>query len=377
MDAQIRHWKDVLRRVVAVIKFLSERGLPFRGDDKLLGSPHNGNYLGILELISQFDPFLSELVQRYGQKGWGKPLYLSTTICEEFIALIGKKIKQTIVSEIQHAKYFSVIVDSTPDLSHVDQLTFIFCFVSEGGKTVEHFIGCEPIHSHTGASLADYVIDMIQELGLDLANCCGQSYDNASNMSGKYNGLQAHLKKQNPLIHYIPCAAHSLNLVGVNSIEDSCPDASAFSDFLQSIYSFCASSTHHWNLVFKECRTTLKSLSETRWSCRADSTKVLHEHYCVIKEALQHIASDTEQKQDTRREAAALCRKLEKMETAFMTILWDTVLQRYNATSHKLQQSDTDLAATVKLLESLRSFVGSLPDQFSAFEDATRTLSTT
>ncbi|KAF7652124.1 hypothetical protein LDENG_00101180 [Lucifuga dentata] len=373
MDAQIQHWKDVLRRVVAVIKFLSERGLPFCGDDELLGSPHNGNYLGILEFISHFDPFLSEHIRSYI---WSEG---TATICEEFIALIGKKIQQMIASEIQHAKYFSVIVDSTPDLSHVDQLTFIFCFVSEGGKTVEHCIGFEPIHSHTGASLEDCVIDMIQDLGLDLANCRRQSYDNASNMSGKYNGLQVHLKKQNPLIHYIPCAAHSLNLVGVNSIEDSCPDASAFFDLLQSIYAFCASSTHCWNLIFKECRTTLKSLSETRWSCRADSTKVLREHYCEIKEALkkQHIASDTEQKQATRREAAALCRKLEKMETAFMTILWDTVLQRYNATSHKLQQSDLDLATAVKLLESLQSFVGPLCDQFSAFEDAARTLSTT
>lgn len=48
--------------------------------------------------------------------------------CEEFVQLIGEKIKQTIAKEIQNAKYFSVIVDSTPDLSHVDHLTyFSFC----------------------------------------------------------------------------------------------------------------------------------------------------------------------------------------------------------------------------------------------------------
>ncbi len=47
LDAR-EYWKDVLRRVVAVIKFLGERGLAFRGNDELLGLPHNGNYLGIL-----------------------------------------------------------------------------------------------------------------------------------------------------------------------------------------------------------------------------------------------------------------------------------------------------------------------------------------
>lgn len=228
IEAESQYWKDVLRRVVAVIKFLSERGLPFRGDNELLGSPHNGNYLGIIELLAQFDPFLMEHLQKYGQKSRGKVSYLSSTICEEFIGLMGDKIKQTIATELERAKNFSVVVDSTPDMSHVDQLTFVFRFVNEKGKVVERFIGFEPIHSHTGSSLADRVIKMVNDLRLDLSNCRGQAYDNASNMSGKYNGLQAHLKKHNPLIHYIPCAAQSLNLVGVNCVESSAGKQASF-----------------------------------------------------------------------------------------------------------------------------------------------------
>lgn len=215
-----------MRRVVAVIKFLSERGLPFRGNDELLRSAHNGNYLGILELLAQFDPFLKDHLQKFGQKGRGRTSYLSSTICEEFIGLMGDRTKEAIATELQRARYFSVIVDSTPDMSHVDQLTFVFRFVSEKGKVIERFIGFEPIHSHTGSSLADCVMKMVIDMGLDLSNCRGQAHDKASNMSGKYNGQQAHLKKSNPLIHYIPCAAHSLNLVGVNCVENSCREAS-------------------------------------------------------------------------------------------------------------------------------------------------------
>lgn len=111
------YWKDVLRRVVAVIKFLGERGLAFRGNDELIGSPNNGNYLGILELISQFDPFLAEHIKTYGQKGRGSVSYLSSTICEEFIDMMGEKTRQVIAEDLRDAKYFSVIVDSTPDLS--------------------------------------------------------------------------------------------------------------------------------------------------------------------------------------------------------------------------------------------------------------------
>ena len=36
-----QYWKSVLQRVVSVIKFIAERGLAFRGDNELFGSPRN------------------------------------------------------------------------------------------------------------------------------------------------------------------------------------------------------------------------------------------------------------------------------------------------------------------------------------------------
>ena len=48
----------MLKRIVETIRILATRGLAFRGDDEVIGSKHNGNYLGVLELIAKFDPFL-------------------------------------------------------------------------------------------------------------------------------------------------------------------------------------------------------------------------------------------------------------------------------------------------------------------------------
>ena len=50
------YWKNMLRRIIETILFLSGRGLPFRGSDEHFGSNHNGNYLGILEILSKFSP---------------------------------------------------------------------------------------------------------------------------------------------------------------------------------------------------------------------------------------------------------------------------------------------------------------------------------
>ena len=57
------YWTQVLERIVAVISFIAERGLAFRGDEEIIGSAHNGNYLGILELLAKFDPFLREHIK--------------------------------------------------------------------------------------------------------------------------------------------------------------------------------------------------------------------------------------------------------------------------------------------------------------------------
>lgn len=40
----------------------------------------------------------------------------------------------------------------------------------------------------------------------------GQGFDGASNMSGKFNGVQAIIREQYPQAIYVHCAAHSLNL---------------------------------------------------------------------------------------------------------------------------------------------------------------------
>ena len=52
--------KNVLHRVVNIVKFLAIRGLAFRGSEEKIDSQTNGNFLGIIELISQYDPFLAE-----------------------------------------------------------------------------------------------------------------------------------------------------------------------------------------------------------------------------------------------------------------------------------------------------------------------------
>ena len=111
-------WRKVLHRVAAVIRFLSVRGLALRGDNEHLGSVHNGNFLGIMELLGEIDDFTAEHLRLHGNKGRDRPSYLPSTICNEFISLMAKQVVDFIIKEVGEAKYFGISVDSTPDISH-------------------------------------------------------------------------------------------------------------------------------------------------------------------------------------------------------------------------------------------------------------------
>ena len=58
---------------------------------------------------------------------------------------------KAIVEEIKEAKYFSLSVDSTPYISHSDQLTVVIrCVGKSDHKVVECFLNFISIASHTG-----------------------------------------------------------------------------------------------------------------------------------------------------------------------------------------------------------------------------------
>ena len=88
--------------------------MPFRGDSETIGSKHNGNFLGCIELIAQFDPVMEQHLKAYENDGRGNPSNLSYTIVEEFIEIMASEVRTVIVAEIVKSKYYSVSVDSTP-----------------------------------------------------------------------------------------------------------------------------------------------------------------------------------------------------------------------------------------------------------------------
>ena len=111
---------------------------------------------------------------------------------------------------------------------------------------------------------------VLARFGLEVRNLKGQFYDEASNMSGQFNGLQAKIQDINKSALYVHCYAHSLNLVLVSTISQNQASRNFFG-VIQSLYNFIAGSSKRRHVFLKKQKergismpVTLKALSDTR-----------------------------------------------------------------------------------------------------------------
>jgi len=317
-----------------------------------------------------------EHIRRYGNPGKGNVSYLSSSICDEFIDLLGSNVLRQIISEIKYAKYYGISIDSTPDISHVDQLTLVIRYVLNNGNVVERFLQFIPIEHHDSKYLFDLVVSALKFHGIDITNCRSQSYDNASNMSGIYSGVQVRFREINNLAEWVSCAAHSLNLVG-SSAAECCSSAVSYFGIVQSVYTFLSASPQRWS-KFKEAMKdnsfVLQGLSETRWSARSDATRAFYDNYIEIRQALSDIAESERQPPAAVHEAKSLIKHLDHFETALMCVIWKDLLQKINIVNKGLQESGIELCTTIKLYDTLINHFHDTRNKFKIFEGMAKNL---
>lgn len=272
----------------------------------------------------------------------GRASYLSSTICDEFISILGQEVKNTIAADVIKAKYYSISVDSTPDVSHTDQLAFCIRYVSDG-QIHERFIAFIRIEGHTAEYLFGIISKFLEENKIDLKNCRGQSYDNANNMAGISGGLQSLMRKENESANFVPCMAHTLNLVGVNTVSKNI-HATKFFDLLENVYNFFVHSPYRWHKLeeqLKKGEYMLKRASGTRWSAHSSAVNALHSCFIKLLNILKSFTTDESFTEENKAHAKGLVGKLCQFKNVFLLVLWKNVLSKFNIVSKALQKTLT------------------------------------
>ena len=213
---------------------------------------------------------------------------------------------------VTKSKYYSVILDCTPDVSRKEQMTVVLRLVELGNKTVrivEHFVGFVHVHESTGIGLTKAFLHKLAELRLSISNCRGQGYDNGANMRGRISGVQARILQLNKCALFVPCSCHCLNLV-LGDMAKSSVTAVTFFGIVQQIYLLFSASVQRWQVLKSHVKSfTLKPLSETRWECRVDSVKAIRYQIGDIYDALIDL-SETSDDRKCQSEAVLIAKEL-------------------------------------------------------------------
>ncbi|XP_050512937.1 zinc finger MYM-type protein 1-like [Diabrotica virgifera virgifera] len=204
-QSQDLFWAQVLERLFDITLTLAKNSLAFRGSQEHNGN-YEGNFLSLVQLLAKYDTVMAQVVSM--PKGHTR--YLSHDIQNQIINCMSSKLKGKLLENINKARFFSLIVDTTQDLGKKDQLSFVIRYTNfleelrqdEDGNFEEYkklsieesFLGFFHVKDATALGLSTQVVDCLQNLGLDIHKCRGQGYDGASVMKGPYTGVQKRLQ---------------------------------------------------------------------------------------------------------------------------------------------------------------------------------------
>ena len=321
---QVTYWRNALRRILEIIIYLAQHNIALRGTTghESLGDPKNGPFLGLVELLAKYDPVMEEHVKKI-QNAEIHGHYLGKTIQNELIELVANKILNNICEAVNKCKYFSIILDCTSDVSHQEQMTIVIRYVDVLNNTPcikEHFVGFVNFESSTSKSLTEAVLSILEKLGLPIANCRGQGYDNGTNMAGKQSGVQKRILDINPNAMFMSCGCHSLNLVFCDCAK-SCLAFFTYFGVLEKIYALFAHSTKRWDVLKALCQKVVKRPSDTRWESKINSVMILRFELESVVKSLIAVRSDSSDSVVVA-EINGILKEVSTFEFVVSTVVW-------------------------------------------------------
>lgn len=102
--------------------------------------------------------------------------------------------KQNYSTKVSQSGQFSVMTNTTPDLSHADRLSVIVRFVNSEGTIENKLLEISKALNKTGVEIANNILGALQKSELNPDNLMFLSYDFNSSMSRVFNSSVKFLK---------------------------------------------------------------------------------------------------------------------------------------------------------------------------------------
>ncbi|KAD4981786.1 hypothetical protein E3N88_18457 [Mikania micrantha] len=360
-----------LKTSIDVVRWLTYQACALRGHDESTNSKNRGNFLEMLKILASYNNEVAKVVLEnapYNSK------YTSSDIQKEILDIIANKVRCHIRSEVGDS-YYCVMVDESRDESKKEQMAIVLRFVDAQGIVRERFLDLVHVRDTLSLTLKTCLWNQLLQHKFDVQKIRGQGYDGASNMRGKWNGLQALVRDYCPCAYYVHCFAHRLQLALVSASTEIIPVHQFFSHLVFTINVVCASSKRHDELQKAKADEiqklldlgeigsgsglnqvrTLSRPGDTRWGSHFKSVCSLIEMYDVTRVVLQGIIEDLSHTTHSQRgDADTAYGYLQSFEFVFILHLMKELMGKTNDLSKALQKKSQDILNAMELVSSTK-----------------------
>ena len=253
--------RTVLELAFRSIKFLARQGLPLRGQE------HRDGTFWQMMLERTYDlPGAREWLLR--RDNW-----MGDNIQNEIIERLAHAVQRVVVREAFGSPYYGLIADGTTDITAKEQFSCHLFYTDDNFIQHSRFLGYYNAPDTTAETLFLCIKDVFLRLNLPLEKLKGYCFDGASNMSGRFSGVQARLGEVCQGSLFVHCCNHSLDLA-LQEVAREVPLISETLQFVQSAANIIRESNKR-RTTFESCfgdedaRCNILGLCPTRWCVRA------------------------------------------------------------------------------------------------------------
>ena len=160
-------------------------------------------------------------------------------------SVMGEQVLGEIISRVKKSNYYSISLDSTPDAAHIVLLALVLRYMEKDGP-MECFVIFMANIGHGTQEMFNALMEFLKIHNLGLGNCHGQSYNNASAMSGKCNDLQAKMREKNLYLVFLDSLYNTFSKLGLERCCRMLLECCTFFSFLEKLFGGCKNPVFVW-----------------------------------------------------------------------------------------------------------------------------------
>ncbi|XP_077983943.1 uncharacterized protein C17orf113-like [Glandiceps talaboti] len=261
-------------------------------------------------------------------------------------------VREEISQKISDSPFVGILVDETVNVT-VHKKLIIFLKIVDDGKPRTIFIGNYTVLNGTAETVADKMLEVLGDHGIEISKVMGLGSDGASVMTGRHNGVGVRLKRQNVYLIHVHCVAHRLALAAADASR-SVKKITEYKKTVNNIFNFFKYSATRYQrlrelnkILNTEDVLSLKEPCSVRWLSFGRAVKGIYDNWPALV-----MEFDEEASQRDNAVASGLLKQIKQYSFLAITHLLMDVLPIMDRCNLVFQREDVNLATIEPMVQS-------------------------